>query len=95
MDEAGPRSSAGLLAGGEGGIDGLLDPGFLLTHWWVGCVLSLLVDRADPGVPEGSGGPMAAGPFMGRTRSPQLLFGPECSRTGACGLVGGLGPDTS
>ena len=89
MDEAGPRTSAGLLAGGEGGRDELLDPGLLVTRWWVGCILSLLVDRAGPGVAEGSG------PLVGRTGSPQLLFGLECSRTGACGLVGGPGPDTS
>lgn len=49
------QDGAGLLAGGEGGIDGLLDPGLLLTPWWVGCILSLLVDRAGPGVAEGSG----------------------------------------
>lgn len=89
------QESAGLLAGGEGGIDVLLDPGLLLTPWWVGCILSLLVDRLGPGVAEGSEGPLAAGLLVGRTGSPQLLFGLECSRPGACGLVGGLGPDTS
>ena len=83
-------------AGRWGGWDRRAAGPRVLAHALVvGCILSLLVDMVGPGVAEGSEGPLAAGLLVGRTGSPQLLFGLEHSRTGACGLVGGLGPDTS